>query len=150
MRRKIVAGNWKMNGSREFARRMIDGLSPLAEELKNLVEIVVAPPFVLISDFTQDETLDISEIEPVSVPQQEEVIDIIGDDIPDELNFIPMASDNESEPAPMPKPEPEQVKVVAVSQPIAAAPQQQAQAPRNDGQTKRIIFAPGAMDLTDM
>ena len=104
---------------------------------------------IVENDFTQDETLDISEVAPISVPQ-EEVIDIIGDDIPDELNFIPMASDSDNEASAPPKPQPEQVKVIAVSQPVPMAQPQQAPPANNDRQTKQIIFAPGAMDLTDM
>ena len=48
MRSRLVAGNWKMNGSRDTA---VDLLSAIASGVSQLtgVEIVVCPPFVLIS-----------------------------------------------------------------------------------------------------
>ena len=48
MRSGLVAGNWKMNGSRDTA---VDLLSAIASGVSQLtgVEIVVCPPFVLIS-----------------------------------------------------------------------------------------------------
>ena len=96
------------------------------------------------NDFTQDEILDItSEIVPEIVTEE---LDVIGDDIEDAFNFVPM-SDVEAEPKPTPQPQPEVVKVVQVSQPVAS---QIAPTASNNGQTKQIIFAPGAMDLTGM
>lgn len=49
MRRRLVAGNWKMNGSREQAARllesMVDGLAVDAP-----ADVLVCPPFVYLSD----------------------------------------------------------------------------------------------------
>ena len=101
------------------------------------------------NDFSQDETLDIAEVAPQSI----NTIDIIGDDIDDAFNFVPTMSDTEADssmPTPQPQPQPQQVKVVAVNQPVpqAQVPQQSTQTSSSD--VKQIIFAPGAMDLTDM
>lgn len=48
MRRKIVAGNWKLNGSRQFATAMVTELKarlPLGQ-----TQIVLIPPFVYLSE----------------------------------------------------------------------------------------------------
>jgi triosephosphate isomerase (TIM) len=47
MRRRIVAGNWKLHGSRGFAKELLGALAaaPVAG-----VELVVLPPFTLISE----------------------------------------------------------------------------------------------------
>ncbi|MEO7430493.1 MAG: triose-phosphate isomerase [Dokdonella sp.] len=42
MRRKLVAGNWKMHGSRAMARELVDAIADVAS---SGVEIVVLPPF---------------------------------------------------------------------------------------------------------
>lgn len=44
MRRSLVAGNWKMNGSRESIDRLLAGLS----EIQTTVEIAVFPPHIYI------------------------------------------------------------------------------------------------------
>ncbi len=59
MRRKIVAGNWKMNGNRQFAKKLVEDLSSVAGELKDSVEIVIAPPFILMADAVQNKTSDL-------------------------------------------------------------------------------------------
>ncbi len=59
MRRKIVAGNWKMNGNRQFAKKLVEELSSVAGELKGSVEIVIAPPFILMTDTVQSKTSDL-------------------------------------------------------------------------------------------
>ena len=46
-RRKLVAGNWKMNGSRADAAALAAGVLAGASRLGN-VEVVVCPPFILI------------------------------------------------------------------------------------------------------
>jgi triosephosphate isomerase len=47
MRRPLVAGNWKMNGSRSQATALIDGiLRGISGE--NSIEVVICPPFMLI------------------------------------------------------------------------------------------------------
>jgi triosephosphate isomerase len=47
MRRPLVAGNWKMNGTRSEARSLVRGI---AEGISSLgdVDVVVCPPFILI------------------------------------------------------------------------------------------------------
>jgi triosephosphate isomerase len=47
MRRPLVAGNWKMNGTRAQAHALVDGVLRGANDLDN-VEIVLCPPFILI------------------------------------------------------------------------------------------------------
>jgi len=59
MRRKIVAGNWKMNGNRQFAKKLVEDLSSVAGGLKGSVEIVIAPPFILMADAVQSKTSDL-------------------------------------------------------------------------------------------
>lgn len=44
-RKKIVAGNWKMNGSVSGNSTLVAGIQPDAS-----VEIIVAPPFVYLSE----------------------------------------------------------------------------------------------------
>ncbi len=48
MRRQMVAANWKLNGSRAFARTLLDGVvsdAPVAD-----VDVVVIPPFPYLSE----------------------------------------------------------------------------------------------------
>ncbi len=59
MRRKIVAGNWKMNGSLQFAKKLMEDLSLISGELKGLVDVVVAPPFVFLSDVVKNKGSEI-------------------------------------------------------------------------------------------
>ncbi|RDH90027.1 MAG: triose-phosphate isomerase [endosymbiont of Seepiophila jonesi] len=47
MRRPLVAGNWKMNGSIESVRELLEGLKVGAGEVKN-AEMAVCPPAVFI------------------------------------------------------------------------------------------------------
>jgi len=47
MRRPMVAGNWKMNGTRERARTLVDGIVAGLDGLGG-VDVVVCPPYVLI------------------------------------------------------------------------------------------------------
>lgn len=49
MRTPLVAGNWKMNGSRESAAALIKAIVGAGEERAS-AEVVVCPPFVLIPD----------------------------------------------------------------------------------------------------
>ena len=49
MRKPLVAGNWKMNGSREGAKKLLDGLIAGSSNLGE-VEVVVCPPAILIGD----------------------------------------------------------------------------------------------------
>lgn len=47
MRRKIVAGNWKLQGSREFAAALVDGIQAA---MPAGVELIVLPPFPYLSE----------------------------------------------------------------------------------------------------
>lgn len=49
MRRPFVAGNWKMNGSRESARALVAGVCEGARELPE-VDVGLCPPFVYVTD----------------------------------------------------------------------------------------------------
>src|SRR3546814_9359735 len=52
MRRRIVAGNWKLHGSRAFATELLGGLAaglPMAG-----VEVVVLPPLPYLGDLVED------------------------------------------------------------------------------------------------
>ncbi|HAS52140.1 MAG TPA: hypothetical protein DCS21_10525, partial [Gammaproteobacteria bacterium] len=47
MRRKLVAGNWKMNGSAESIRTLLQGIKEGAAPVA-AVELAVFPPFVYL------------------------------------------------------------------------------------------------------
>lgn len=49
MRRKLVAGNWKMNGSRKNTQALVEAVKQGVAHLKN-VETVLCPPFVYLSE----------------------------------------------------------------------------------------------------
>lgn len=51
MRTVLVAGNWKMNGSRESVKELISGVVDGAGTLPG-VEVVVCPPHIFIADVT--------------------------------------------------------------------------------------------------
>ena len=51
MRTPLVAGNWKMNGSRASVKELINGVVEGAKSL-NGVEVAVCPPFIYIADVT--------------------------------------------------------------------------------------------------
>jgi triosephosphate isomerase len=46
MRRRIVAGNWKLNGDRAFARELLDEVA--AAKRPTEVEVLVCPPAVYL------------------------------------------------------------------------------------------------------
>lgn len=48
-RKSIVAGNWKMNGSRESVKALIEGLKAGCGEVKS-TQIVVCAPYVFLAD----------------------------------------------------------------------------------------------------
>lgn len=52
MRRPIVAGNWKMNGSRASVADLVANVLAGVDEVDN-TEVVVCPPFILIPDVVQ-------------------------------------------------------------------------------------------------
>ena len=47
MKKKMIAGNWKMNGSTDMTKVIIEGISDAANESQH--DIVIAPPFVYLS-----------------------------------------------------------------------------------------------------
>lgn len=50
MRRRIVAGNWKMNGSRDLVGELAGQVRSASASLDNGVEIVIIPPALFASD----------------------------------------------------------------------------------------------------
>ena len=50
MRRKIVAGNWKMNGSKDLAQALVSDVRSRAASLDNGVEVVIIPPAIYVPD----------------------------------------------------------------------------------------------------
>jgi triosephosphate isomerase len=49
MRQPLVAGNWKMNGSRDSAARLLDGVAEGSDGLKT-VEVAVCPPTIFVPE----------------------------------------------------------------------------------------------------
>ena len=47
MRRPLVAGNWKMNGSKASINTLLEGINNGLEQVKN-ADDAVCPPFVFI------------------------------------------------------------------------------------------------------
>lgn len=54
MRRKIVAGNWKMNGSKDLAQTLVGYVRSRVESLDNGVEVVIIPPAIYIGDVAEN------------------------------------------------------------------------------------------------
>ncbi|MBT3047745.1 MAG: triose-phosphate isomerase [Candidatus Thiodiazotropha sp. (ex Clathrolucina costata)] len=52
MRRPLVAGNWKMNGSLESVRSLLEGIKQGVGDVKN-AEVAVCPPFIYIPEVVQ-------------------------------------------------------------------------------------------------
>ncbi len=52
MRHAIVAGNWKMFGSKDSVAELLEGIKQGATELSG-VELLVFPPFVYLSQVQQ-------------------------------------------------------------------------------------------------
>ncbi|MBT2970548.1 MAG: triose-phosphate isomerase [gamma proteobacterium symbiont of Ctena orbiculata] len=52
MRRPLVAGNWKMNGSLESVRSLLEGIKQGVGEVKN-AEVAVCPPFIYLPEVEQ-------------------------------------------------------------------------------------------------
>jgi triosephosphate isomerase len=50
MRRRIVAGNWKMNGSKDLSEKLVGYVRSEAGSLDNGVEVVIIPPAIYIGD----------------------------------------------------------------------------------------------------
>lgn len=53
MRRKIVAGNWKMNLKKEEALFLVDQIHNSSKDLEN-VELLIFPPAIFLSDFSKE------------------------------------------------------------------------------------------------
>ncbi|MCM0613279.1 triose-phosphate isomerase [Marinobacter sediminum] len=53
MRRKIVAGNWKMNGSKDLAEKLVGYVRSESESLDNGVEVVIIPPAIYVRDVVE-------------------------------------------------------------------------------------------------
>jgi len=51
MRKKIVAGNWKLHGSRVFARELLDAI--IAQPAISGVEVAILPPMPYLSELTE-------------------------------------------------------------------------------------------------
>lgn len=49
MRRKIVAGNWKMNGSQDLVKQLVGTVSAQASSFDGKAEIVIIPPALYVS-----------------------------------------------------------------------------------------------------
>jgi len=52
MRTPLVAGNWKLNGSRASIKELVDGLQAGVSDIKN-TQIAVCPPFVYLNEVSQ-------------------------------------------------------------------------------------------------
>ncbi len=52
MRKPLIAGNWKMNGSRASIKELLDGIKAGIDEVKT-AEVAVCPPFVYLADVQQ-------------------------------------------------------------------------------------------------
>ncbi|MDX1635142.1 MAG: triose-phosphate isomerase [Marinobacter sp.] len=50
MRRKLVAGNWKMNGSTQLVKELVGALRAEVSALDNGVEVVIIPPALYLRD----------------------------------------------------------------------------------------------------
>ena len=61
MRTNLVAGNWKMNGSRESVKELINGVVEGAKSLTG-VEVAVCPPTIYIADVVAATTDSIVEV----------------------------------------------------------------------------------------
>lgn len=62
MRRKIVAGNWKMNKTFEQAEELLSGLAEGLEQKTNTCEVVVCPPSLYLemaTDFAEESNFSV-------------------------------------------------------------------------------------------
>lgn len=53
MRRPLVAGNWKMNGSKKSIATLLSSLAATAESIVHKTEIIVIPPFPYLGEVQQ-------------------------------------------------------------------------------------------------
>ncbi|MDY6840272.1 MAG: triose-phosphate isomerase [Pseudomonadota bacterium] len=60
MRRKIVAGNWKMNGSKDLAQALVSDVRSRVASLDDGVEVVIIPPAIYVGDVVANAGDDLS------------------------------------------------------------------------------------------
>ncbi|HEA51509.1 hypothetical protein LCGC14_0834830 [marine sediment metagenome] len=60
MRRKIVAGNWKMNGSKDLSEKLVGYVRSESVSLDKGVEVVIIPPAIYIGDVVREAQGNIS------------------------------------------------------------------------------------------
>ncbi|MBW7471127.1 triose-phosphate isomerase [Marinobacter sp. M216] len=60
MRRKIVAGNWKMNGSKDLAKKLVGHVQSEVGSLDNGVEVVIIPPAIYVNDVAKQSGGDLA------------------------------------------------------------------------------------------
>ena len=53
MRKKIVAGNWKMNMNHQEALALINDLKNNEAQMNDEVQVIIAPPSIYLSEFSQ-------------------------------------------------------------------------------------------------
>ena len=53
MRKKIVAGNWKMNGDQASAKTLFNDLSSQKSSFPNNVDVMVAPSFIFLNELVE-------------------------------------------------------------------------------------------------
>ena len=53
MRQPLIAGNWKMNGSRSSNKALLDGIKAGIGEVKS-AEVAVCAPYVYLADVEQE------------------------------------------------------------------------------------------------
>jgi triosephosphate isomerase len=52
MRQSLVAGNWKMNGSRQSIRSLLDGIKQGIGDVKKTA-VAVCPPFIYLQQVSE-------------------------------------------------------------------------------------------------
>ncbi len=50
MAKKTIIGNWKMNGTRAFARELVPAITSFAAQIGSQADIVICPPATLLAD----------------------------------------------------------------------------------------------------
>ncbi len=71
MRRRLVAGNWKMNKGYREARALFDYLNDTARDMPAEVDVMIAPPALYLSSFAKESTKKI-EVGAQDVSQRRE------------------------------------------------------------------------------
>ncbi|MGL4674910.1 MAG: triose-phosphate isomerase, partial [Wohlfahrtiimonas sp.] len=52
MKKKMIAGNWKMNGNTASAHAIVDGIKDAANNSSH--DVVIAPPFVYLAQVAKE------------------------------------------------------------------------------------------------